>query len=74
MTKMDPWCVSWFQRHAGQVSTVEWCEAASQPKGNFFYRDYIRTACAKVITLPVGIERHEPTCPECLKRIAKRSS
>lgn len=46
----------------GQVVARMWCyTSASRPRG-----DWIRTACGYWVTLPLSVEEHDATCPECL--------
>lgn len=50
------WCV----RHRDG-----WCILKNQR--NPRYKDHQRTLCQYVVTLPLGIEKRRPTCPDCLK-------
>ena len=44
-----------------------WC--ATKRKKGLQYVDHIPTICGMVVTLPFGIEKRLPDCPECLKEL-----
>jgi hypothetical protein len=66
------WCVAWYRKNEqNQYSrdpAVEWCAAADQSEEPRDGESVVETACAHYVHLPVGIERREPTCPECLAK------
>lgn len=75
----EPWCVAWIMRDEnGRVVSMiyqEWCMLASQPKNAPpRYRDNMKTACDHWVTLPGGMERREPTCPECLAKLRRKQA
>jgi hypothetical protein len=45
--------------------------AASQPKAQMKYRDSVKTACGYFVIATGGIERREPSCPECLEKLKR---
>jgi len=71
----DPWCCSWrFHDQHGRAKNHnhrEWCMTKSQPSGEARYRDSIKTACGYYVHATGGLERRQPTCPECLAILQK---
>jgi hypothetical protein len=73
------WCAKWFPRKLHPGSTLEiadtkdpqWCAIQRQANPPPKYADSLATLCGQFITLTGGIERTEPTCPECLAEAAK---
>ena len=56
---MIVWCV----RHRDG-----WCACESEPKEG---ETNVPTKCDHFIWLPMGFEKREPTCPDCLKALGK---
>lgn len=75
--KQKPWCVAWIYRNdSGRVTShvqTEWCVAKRQPK-NIGYSESIKTKCDHYIIATVGLERRDPTCPECQKALKQEAS
>ena len=44
-----------------------WC--ATRRMTSLRYSDAVPTLCGSVVSLPWGIERRQPDCGECLKRL-----
>ncbi len=66
----DPVCVQWAERKDdGGIDHTMWC--ATQRKTTR-YSDAVKTSCGFVVSLPWGLERREPTCPECLDEIERQ--
>ena len=45
-----------------------WCATAKKTTS---YADQIKTLCGHYVIYPWDIEKGEPDCPECLKRLGK---
>jgi hypothetical protein len=60
-------CVMSFDRDAdGRVIGRRWCATR---KKTTRYQDHVRTLCDMVVTLPCGIDKRHPDCPECLAKL-----
>ena len=46
-----------------------WC--ATKRKPSMDYSDSIPTKCGHIVVYPWGIEKREPTCPECLEALGR---
>jgi len=44
-----------------------WC--ATKREKSLQYSDSVPTLCDHYVTLPMGIQRREPDCPDCLAKL-----
>lgn len=58
------WCVGRWDDD--DRTRLVWCETSSQPSGRPRYRENVKTVCGGYVVAPLGFERREPTCQECL--------
>ena len=49
-----------------------WC--ATKRRKSLRYADTVPTLCGYYVHFPLGIERREPTCPECLAILSHGSA
>jgi hypothetical protein len=62
MKKEIPYCV----KHRDG-----WCALFDQRKTA--YRDSVETRCGYFVVLPFAIERHDPTCEECVNKLTEQN-
>lgn len=62
---MNVWCVAWKDRETGRT---EWC-ATKRGRVPDESATSDETRCNHYVTLRIGSEQREPTCPECRKRM-----
>ena len=66
----DVWCVQ-YRSEAGHAK--QWCAVGDnrEPEEVEFN---VHTTCNHYVILPLGIEKRQPTCGECLEKLAAVTS
>jgi hypothetical protein len=67
-------CVSYWRKppSSGAWSPDrEWCICEDLDASSDRHPEAQWTACAYVVIMPIGLERRNPTCPECLALLAE---
>jgi len=66
----DRWCVAW--KSDRESNDIHWCAVKGRKKPNA--DDFsVETRCKHFIVLPLGLEKRQPTCPECQARKRENS-
>ena len=62
-------CVKWAERKDGRVDHTGWC---ATKRKTTHYSDHVKTLCSLIVSFPWGLKRRQPTCSECLKKLARQ--